>query len=279
MIIRCHGARGSVPVSGRRYLKYGGDTACLEIRSRNDQIIIVDAGSGVRRLGNNLLRDGRFEYNFIFTHSHMDHILGFPFFKPIYDERTIIQLLGCPEAQGDLKKLLARSMSAPFFPFPFENLKATIHYSEECALNFAIDSVEISSIHLSHPNVGEGYRFCEEGKHFVFLTDNELGFRHRNGKDFEEYVAFARNAELLFHDAEYLPEEYSIKRTWGHSTYVDAVNLALKANVKRLGLFHHNQDRSDAEMDGIVERCVAMIREEGSPMECFALTQNTEIVI
>ena len=279
MIIRCHGARGSVPVSGRRYIKYGGDTTCLEIRSRNDHIIIVDAGSGIRRLGNNLLQEGRFEYNIIFTHSHIDHILGFPFFKPIYDERTIIRLLGCPEAQGDLKKLLARSMSAPFFPFPFENLKATIHYSVECALDFVIDSVEISSIHLSHPNVGMGYRFSEEEKHFVFLTDNELGFRHRNGQDFEDYVAFARDADLLFHDAEYLPEEYALKKTWGHSTYVDAVNLALKADVKRLGLFHHNQDRSDDELDEIVELCKGIIKERGSPMECFAPSQDEEIVL
>ncbi|MBW2205751.1 MAG: MBL fold metallo-hydrolase, partial [Deltaproteobacteria bacterium] len=92
MIIRCYGARGSVPVSGAEYVKFGGDTTCLEIRSKNDYIIIVDAGSGIRRLGNHLLQEGRFEYSMIFTHSHVDHILGFPFFKPIYDERTTIQL-------------------------------------------------------------------------------------------------------------------------------------------------------------------------------------------
>jgi len=279
MIVRCYGARGSVPVSGSHYLKYGGDTTCLEIRNRDDHIIIVDAGSGIRRLGNHLLEEGRFEYTLIFTHSHMDHILGFPFFKPIYDQRASIHLMGCPTAQGDLKKLLSRSMSAPFFPFPFENLRAGIHYSVECALEFRVDSIEISSIHLSHPNVGMGYRFCEEGKRFVFLTDNELGFRHRNGETFEDYVAFARDADLLFHDAEYLPEEYAVKKTWGHSTYVDALDLALKANVKRLGLFHHNQDRSDAEIDSIMERCNGMIRERGSPLECFALTQDTEIVL
>ncbi len=277
MIVRCYGARGSVPVSGSPYLKYGGDTTCLEIRSRNDHIVIVDAGSGIRRLGNRLLEEGRFEYSLLFTHSHMDHILGFPFFKPIYDKRTSIHLLGCPTAQGDLKKLLSRSMSAPFFPFPFENLRATIRYSVECALDFGIDSMAISSINLSHPNVGMGYRFTEGAKHFVFLTDNELGFKHRNGEDFDAYVAFARDADILFHDAEYLPEEYGIKKTWGHSTYMDALDLALMANVKKFGLFHHNQDRSDDALDDIVGVCKAVIKERGSDMEVFALTQDMEI--
>ena len=116
MIIRCYGARGSIPVSGREYLKYGGDTTCIEIRSKNDEIIIVDTGSGVRRLGNRLLSEKRFEYNIIFTHSHWDHILGFPFFKPIYDEKTVLNLMGCTTTQGNLKKLLSRTMSQPFFP-------------------------------------------------------------------------------------------------------------------------------------------------------------------
>lgn len=279
MIVHCYGARGSVPVSGGQYLKYGGDTTCLEIRSRNDQIIIVDAGSGIRRLGNDLLEQCRYEYNIIFTHSHMDHIQGFPFFKPIYDERTTIHLLGCPTAQGDLKKLLSRSMSAPFFPFPFENLKATINYSVECALDFEIDSIGISSIHLSHPNVGMGYGFVDGEKKFVFLTDNELGFRHRNGRDFDAYVDFARDADLLFHDAEYLPEEYNAKMTWGHSTYRDALDLALKANVKQFGLFHHNQDRGDDALDKIVGICKGIIRDRGSDMECFAVNQDMEIRI
>ncbi|HBF43323.1 MAG TPA: hypothetical protein DDW42_06770 [Desulfobacteraceae bacterium] len=170
MIIRCYGAKGSIPVSGKQYLKYGGDTTCLEIRSKNDEIIIVDAGSGIRRLGNKLLDEQRYEYNIIFSHPHMDHILGFPFFKPIYNEKAIINLMGCPATQGDISKPLSRAMSAPFFPIQFDQLKAKINYTADCPICFSIDSIEIFPINLSHPNVGIGYKFIEDGKTFVFLT-------------------------------------------------------------------------------------------------------------
>jgi phosphoribosyl 1,2-cyclic phosphodiesterase len=279
MIIRCYGARGSIPVSGKDYLKYGGDTTCLEISSKNDAIIIVDAGSGIRRLGNRLLSEKRFEYNIIFTHSHLDHILGFPFFKPIYNEKAVINLMGCPTTQGDISKLLSKTMSAPLFPVQFDQLKAQISYAADCPLFFRIDSIEIFPINLSHPNIGMGYKFIEDGKTFVFLTDNELGYRHRNGRTFDEYAEFAKDADLLIHDAEYTPEEYGLKKAWGHSAYTDALDLSLKARVKKLGLFHHNQERSDAEQDRIVQECRDIIKSTNTEMECFALTQTTELIL
>jgi len=279
MIIRCYGARGSIAVSGEEYLTYGGDTTCLEIRSKNDKIIIVDAGSGIRRLGNNLLNEQRFEYDIIFTHSHLDHISGFPFFKPIYNEKTTINLMGCPTTQGNLRKLLSRAMGPPLFPVPFEDLKARINYSADCPIRFSIDSVEIFPINLSHPNVGMGYKFIEDGKTFVFLTDNELGYRHRDGRNFEEYADFSKDADLLIHDAEYTPEEYKMTKAWGHSTYIDALSLALTAKVKRLGLFHHNQDRNDTDQDAIVQKCREVIESKKNDMECFALTQTTELTL
>ena len=279
MIVRCYGARGSIPVSGPHYIKYGGDTTCLEIRSKNDEIVIVDAGTGIRRLGNRLTEEGRFDFTVFFTHSHMDHISGFPFFKPVYRKQTVIRLEGCPTAQGNIRKILSRAMEAPLFPVPFDALNATIEYSGECSLDLGIDSLEVSYINLSHPNVGRGYKFVEDGKSFVFLTDNELAYRHRNGCSFEDYVEFARDADLLFHDAEYTPEQYLYTRTWGHSTYQDAVRLACTARVKRFGLFHHNQDRTDEEQDAIVDACRAYIRQQGLDMECFGVTAATEIAL
>ncbi len=277
MLIRCYGARGSIPVSGREYLKYGGDSTCIEIRSKNDEVIIVDAGSGIRRLGNRLQREQGSEYTLIFTHSHWDHILGFPFFKPLFHEAATIHLMGCPLAQGSIKKLLSTAMSPPFFPIPFEKLKAAITYEGECPRSFWIDSIEIFSINLSHPNVGLGYKFIEDGKSFVFLTDNELGYRHRDGRTFEEYAEFAEGADLLIHDAEFTPQEYAITKTWGHSTYLDALKLALTSRVKRFGLFHHNRDRGDEDLDGIVQRCREIIDAQGGEMECFALSQDSEL--
>ena len=170
-------------------------------------------------------------------------------------------------------------MSAPFFPIQFDQLKAKINYAADCPICFSIDSIEIFPINLSHPNVGMGYKFIEDEKTFVFLTDNELGYRHRNGRTFDEYADFAKDADLLIHDAEYTPEQYKFNRTWGHSSYIDALNLALTARVKRLGLFHHNQDRSDGDQDAIVQECRDIIKSRKRDMECFALTQTTELVL
>jgi phosphoribosyl 1,2-cyclic phosphodiesterase len=279
MMIRCHGARGSIPVSGEEYVKYGGDSTCFEIRSKNSKIIIVDAGTGIRRLGDKLLSEEIFDYNIIFTHSHFDHILGFPFFRPIYNEKTTMSILGCPTTQGNIEKLLSKSMSAPLFPIRFEELSAKITYSLECKFSFRVDSVEVFPINLSHPNLGLGYSFVEDGKKFVFLTDNELGYRHRNGKTFEDYAEFSENADLLIHDAQFTPEEYGNRKTWGHSTYMDALNLALTAQVRRLGLFHHDPNRNDTDLDSIVRKCRGIIQNKGSDMECFALTQNTQLIL
>jgi len=279
MIIRCFGARGSIPVSGQEYVRYGGDTSCFEIRSQDDDIIIIDAGSGLRRLGKKLFAEHRFTYTLFITHTHWDHILGFPFFKPIYDYRTKINILGCNEAQGDIKKLLSRAMSTPFFPVPFSELGAELTYEDDCVTSYHVGPVEVFPIHLNHPNGGQGYKFVENHKTFVFLTDNELGYHHRGGLTKEEYADFSRHADLLIHDAEYTPEEYQQTRSWGHSTYVEALDLALQADVKRFGLFHHNQDRDDKSIDWMVEHCREIIASREASLEVFALTQETEIVL
>jgi len=279
MIIKCHGARGSIPVSGPEYIKYGGDTTCLEIRTQNDEVIIVDAGSGIRRLGNQLIDEGKYHYHLIFTHSHLDHILGFPFFKPIYHPKATVHLMGCPTTQGNIQKLLSKAMSAPLFPIQFDALQAKIDYDVECRFDFQIDSIDILPINLNHPNGGMGYKFVENGKSFVFLTDNELGSRHRNGRTFEEYAAFSKDADLLIHDSEYTEDEYLLTKGWGHSTYLDALELAQKAHVKTFGLFHHNQNRSDQEQDIIVEKCRSINTDKHISMDCFALTQTTTLTL
>ena len=268
MLIRCWGARGSIPVSGETYLRYGGDTPCMEIRTANDEIVIIDAGSGARRLGNRLIDEGRYDYTLIFTHAHWDHIMGFPFFKPIYRQDTHIRLMGCPFAQRTVREMIARIMTPPNFPVNFEEIRATIDYEETCALSFSVGSLAVTPIALSHPNQGIGYRFEEDGKSFVFLTDNELGFQHPGGLGRLDYVQFCRNADLLFHDAQYTDEEYKRTRGWGHSTYAQAIDLAIEAGVKSLVLFHHDPDRTDDDLDRQVERCRQRIEKAGAALQC-----------
>ncbi|OGQ45806.1 MAG: metal-dependent hydrolase [Deltaproteobacteria bacterium RIFCSPLOWO2_02_44_9] len=277
MLIRCWGSRGSIPVSGSEYIKYGGDTTCLELRTKEGNIVIIDAGSGIRRLGNNLVQEGRKDLNILFTHAHWDHILGFPFFKPLYFKGTAVSMLGSPLAQESIKTIISKTMQAPNFPVRFEDMKAEIYYVGACPDWFRIKGISITPIRISHPNQGMGYKFVEDNKTFVFLTDNELTYMHPGGLSYNDYLEFSRGADLLFHDAEYLPEEYKFTKTWGHSIYLDALNLALEAGVKRFGLFHHNQERTDEQVDRMVEDCRKIIREKGSDMECFAVAKDMVI--
>ncbi|MBG0777991.1 MAG: MBL fold metallo-hydrolase [Desulfovibrionaceae bacterium] len=279
MIIRNWGARGSIPVSGPQYVKYGGDTTCLELRGADGSLLVVDAGTGIRRLGNHLMREGRFDLTMLFTHVHWDHSLGFPFFKPIYLPATNITVLGCPTKQGDMRTHLSKIMAGPYFPVRFDALPAQIRFDTACSLDsaFRVGTIDVTSIPLSHPNLGLGYRFTENGRSLVFLTDNELGHRHRGSATPEDYAAFARGADLLLHDAEYTDQEYAHTKTWGHSTWRMAVDLALAAEVGRFGLYHHNQDRDDAALDAIVDQCRAYAAAQGRPdLDVFAVSHQFE---
>jgi ribonuclease BN (tRNA processing enzyme) len=249
----------------------------MEIRTADDRIVIIDAGSGIRRLGNRLVAERRFDYTLFFTHAHWDHIMGFPFFKPIYRKGTIISLFGCPFAQASVREIISCIMAPPNFPVPFEDIRADIRYEESCRTTFEIGGMTVTPIALSHPNQGVGYRFEEDGKSFVFLTDNELTCQHPGGLTYDDYAAFARGADLLVHDAEYRPAEYRKTRTWGHSVYTDALRLALDAGVRRLGLFHHNQERTDEAVDEMVEDCRRTAG--GNLLECFAMHQDLEITL
>jgi ribonuclease BN (tRNA processing enzyme) len=139
--------------------------------------------------------------------------------------------------------------------------------------------VQVTTISLSHPDQGIGYKFSEKGKEFVFLTDNELGHRHQGGLAYEDYVAFSHQADVLVHDAEYREEDYRITKGWGHSVYKQALQLAIDAQVKKFGLFHHNQERSDAAVDEIVADCRRIVKEQRASLECFAVRQDMEISI
>jgi len=275
MLIRCWGARGSVPVSGNDYVRYGGDTACIEVRTKQGSIVIIDAGTGIRRLGNLLLSENKHNYTMLFTHVHWDHIIGFPFFKPIFRKKTKISIMGCPFQIPAFREALATIMKEPYFPVGIEMIKAKVNFSDFCEGEVKIDDMKITTIPLSHPNGGIGFRFEEDGRSFVYLTDNELGYRHPGGMKYADYVAFAKDADILVHDAEYLPAEYAETRKWGHSIYTDAVRLALDAGAAGLGLFHHNQDRKDRDLDMIVEDCQKRV--DGKNIRCFALTQATEM--
>jgi len=279
MIVKVWGSRGSIPVSGSKFLKYGGDTTCIEIRTGSGDVIVVDAGTGIRRLGTRLYDDNCHELHFIFTHAHWDHLMGFPFFKPLFFNKFHIRMHRCPYHNRFVESILSKVMAPPFFPVKYRDIVARMTYLDACPMAFDIGSVTVVPIALSHPNGGSGYKFIEDNKSFVFLTDNELGYRHSGGMTFDDYTEFCREADLLIHDAEYTPREYKAFVDWGHSVYTDGLNLALNAGAKKFGLFHLYHERTDRQMDDIVDDCRKRIAEQGSNLECVGVTSDMEFEI
>ncbi|MDX9789061.1 MAG: MBL fold metallo-hydrolase [Desulfobacterales bacterium] len=271
MIITCWGSRGSISVSGKDYIKYGGDTTCVEIVTKTGDTLIVDAGTGIRRLGYHLYENKRNSFHLLFTHAHWDHVIGFPFFRPLFSKEVTIVLHSGPFSIKGIRRVLADTMAPPHFPVSFDHIEARIEYRRTPASAFSVGALQVIPIPISHPNNGFGYKFIEDGKTFVFLTDNELNYIHPHGLSIEAYIDFAAGADLLFHDAEFTPQEYQLTAGWGHSVYTDALELARSAGVKTLGFFHLNQERSDQQLDRLMNTVSQDIQKNGYGFDCLAV--------
>lgn len=279
MRIKCWGSRGSISVSGKEYVGYGGDTTCIEVVADSGEIVIVDAGTGIRRLGKSLLERQEKRVYMLLTHCHWDHILGIAFFHPLLRKDTCLivqdRLIGCI----DTKTVLDEVMKDPFFPVRIEDFQADIRFDPALNGEFSIGSLTIDSIPTSHSDGSLGYRFKEGGKTFVFLTDNELGFDHPQSRGRQAYIDFCQGADLLLHDAEYTADEYVRKTGWGHSSVPDVLDLALKAGVTHLGLIHLNQDRTDAQMDDIVAQANRFFKGKNSPTRVSGVSYDFEVTL
>lgn len=279
MEIKIWGCRGSLPTPGPKSVRYGGNTSCLEIKLRDETIIILDAGSGIKLLGDAIVERGSPKEVYLFlTHSHWDHLLGFPFFKPAYIPDFRINVRGGHDATKCLKKYLAHQMEPPYFPVDFELLNAEFDFRNGNPKKKEIGTAEIFPIPLNHPNGGFGYKFVEDNKSFVFLTDNELFFDHKGGLKRNDYIELCRGADLLLHDAQYNEKEYSsMTRGWGHTTHLQAAQFAVDAGVKRFGLFHHDPSHNDNDLDAFVNESRLYIEKQGGPAECFGCKEGMEI--
>lgn len=271
------GCRGSLPTPGPTTVRYGGNTTCVELRLEDGTVIILDAGSGMKRLGQALARrlDTREVYLYL-THTHWDHLMGFPFFVPGYATDFVVHVRGGPLAKGLLKESLEHQMRPPYFPVAFRQLRAQFDFTVGEPQARSIGSCKVEPIRLNHPNGGYGFKFTESGRSFVFLPDNELEFAHVQGMDRNRYVEFCNGAALLLHDSQYTEDEYRQRRGWGHTNIAGSVGLARDAEVERLVLFHHDPEHSDEQMDELL----ALARREatGGP-ECSAAMEGMEIEV
>lgn len=284
MKIRIYGCRGSLPTPGVETIKYGGNTTCLEVISDSGKVVIIDAGSGLNRLGSDLLSEGSVrDIRFFFTHAHWDHLLGFPFFKPAYRKDYRLTFCSGPHAQSVIKEFLSHQMQAPYFPVNLESLNSEMIFecdnpcAEERFCNCG--DLKVKAFPVNHPNGGFGYRIMEKGRMLAFAPDNEISFSHPGDPGRESFVELFKGADLLIHDSQYSDEDYKITRGWGHATFRDAVDLAIEAGVRRLGLFHHDPERSDDQLEIQVEHCHQRIAAAGSDLECFAVADGMELTL
>jgi phosphoribosyl 1,2-cyclic phosphodiesterase len=280
MEVTIWGCRGSLPTPGKNTLRFGGNTTCLEVRLADGNVIVIDAGTGIRALGRKLMREeGLNEIYLVLTHSHWDHLMGFPFFAPAYSERFKINVRGGPIAKETIRQNLEQQMQPPYFPVRFSYMKARFDFTHGIPKVKYIGDATVTPIALSHPNGGYGFKFEEGDRCFVFLTDNELEYQHEGGCARYEYANFCREADLLLHDAQYTDEEYQRFKTWGHSTCQTALDLGIQAKVKRIGLFHHDPDRKDEDIDRIVQTCESNLAQRSVRLDFFAAAEGMRIAV
>jgi phosphoribosyl 1,2-cyclic phosphodiesterase len=265
MQITCWGVRGSIPAPDPKNTRYGGNTSCLSIEAE-DRIVIIDAGTGIRSLGHELLGTEK-EIYIVLTHVHSDHVEGFPFFKPLYEEDRTIHLLD-HHYEGTTWSLLER-FDGFHFPLEPSQIPATIHRVESDGVAYLNDEgFDLTRRVVNHPGGAYGYRLSLEGRSVVHIPDNEIDPPGSAAAPFEELQSFCSGADVLVHDAQYVLEDMPEKSGWGHSVLRDVCRLAQEAEVGHLAFFHHDPERSDEALDAMQEDARKRLETHG--IECTA---------
>jgi phosphoribosyl 1,2-cyclic phosphodiesterase len=254
-IAKFYGTRGSTPVCDREFQDFGGNTTCVMLKGADGRVAILDAGSGIRNLGKDLIATGHHQEGTMFialSHFHWDHIQGFPFFAPAYDaaRHFTIGAFGRAGKTKDLKSIFAGQLQQEYFPIPLEQMGATFAFLEPGGETFEYGPARVTSCRHQHPGGAYTFRIESHGKILVFCTDIEHGDRID-----PNVVKISKEADLLIHDAQYTPEELRHKKGWGHSSWEQAVEVAKQAGVKRLALTHHDPDHNDEFLLRVEEEC------------------------
>lgn len=240
------GVRGSIACPGSKFTTYGGNTSCVEV-AVGGHTVVFDAGTGLRLLGKSLQRRGIHKATLLFSHTHWDHICGFPFFQQAYDPRATLQVYGGHLADGGgIRSALAGQMIAPNFPVPIDIMRASLMFHDfRAGDSFELArGVRVKTSPLHHPNGSTAYRIEHAGASVCYVTDTE----HVPGKPDERILALIEGADLVIYDSTYTDAEFPKRVGWGHSTWQEGVRLCKAANVKKLAIFHHDPDHEDPFM-------------------------------
>ncbi len=287
--LRFWGTRGSIPTPGTHTVRYGGNTPCVEVRTETNGLVILDAGTGIRELGRHLVAESNggsgIQADIFLTHAHWDHIQGIPFFAPIFQPGNRFTIWGSKALETSIDRVIRDQMSPVVFPVSFDELASRIDFREIAEERCVEPGYEVTAFAVQHPGGALAYRFSggkAGDRSFVYVSDNELaGHESYPSRPhwMERMVEFVRGAAVLIHDATYTPEEYERHRGWGHSTYAEAVQLALDAGVEELVLFHHRPERSDDEVDRCVDACRTLVASRGDRLTIVAAAEGMTLTV
>lgn len=287
--VRFWGVRGSLPCPGPETAFYGGNTSCVELRA-DGEIIILDAGTGIRQLGLQLAKEFRGQpvrATVLITHTHWDHIQGFPFFVPAYTPGNQLTIHGFEGAKQGLESTLTGQMESPYFPITLQEMRGHITIQELKEMEFSIGKVGVRVMFLNHPGICAGYRLQTSAGSVAYITDNEPYQRLRSmdgaeGKDVRQFASeqdrklidFVQGVDVLIIDAQYDEEEYQSHRGWGHGCLTDVVMIGLAAHVQHLFLFHHDPDHADKRISRMVSDARELVRRHNGTMAVDAAREG-----
>ena len=252
------GTRGSIPTPGAHTVRYGGNTSCVAVEA-GDQLVILDAGTGIRGLGAQLVerQNGSIRAEILLSHTHWDHIQGLPHFKPFFAAGNEVRIQAPQQGPATLETILRLQMHPAVFPVPLDALSARLTVEQVAPGEFTLGAFAVRAFRLRHQGTTLGYRLTPRsgGASLAYVTDNELG----TGGDYDvpptwrrDFVQFLAGSDVVIHDAMYTPAQLERHRGWGHSTYEEALAVAAEAGVRQLVLFHHEPEHGDDAMDGVV---------------------------
>ena len=252
MRVRFWGVRGSTPTPQKENMGYGGNTSCVEIRTESGEILILDGGTGLRLLGNSLEREfngSPIKAHLFFSHFHLDHIQGIPFFRPLYrsGNHFTFYFAGRNSAAPTMDAL-AGMMANPYFPVDMSNLPCSRNYVDLMEGTFSIADTKVQVMPLNHPQGCFGFRIMQHGKVVTYCTDVEHGPAWSNAN----VKTLARDADFMIVDSQYTPEELLDHSGWGHSCWKQSVEMGKEAGARQIALFHYDPSREDAEVDEIL---------------------------
>jgi phosphoribosyl 1,2-cyclic phosphodiesterase len=266
MRVTIWGCRGSVPTPGPGTVRYGGNTSCVEVELDDGAFLVLDAGTGARELGFELIDRGLTQIHLLLTHLHLDHLEGLRFFGPMWDERVALDIWGPPSPVLSLRERIARAFSPPLFPIDLQDAPARVSFHDIPRQPWKLAGASVAADLVVHPGPTVGIRVETPEASFAYVPDHEpalAGPIAGRPTDWLSGAAVAGGVDLLFHDAQYFEEEYEDRIGWGHSSIDDTVAFAQAVEARRLLLFHHEPRHSDAELEALEARAQSLAGRDG----------------